>query len=134
MSKVRIRLKAYDHKVLDDTASKIVTTIKRIGGEIVSSPLNENFKQMRDAISMLDQSHSYNSENIDVNIMMASFSEDHIKKLSRILSIETHITDEDKAFRDYMKILKEEIRREKISLTLSSGDVEKLNNILKENN
>ena len=38
MSKVRIRLKAYDHKVLDDTASKIVTTIKRIGGE-VSGPI-----------------------------------------------------------------------------------------------
>ena len=38
MSKVRIRLKAYDHKVLDDTAAKIVTTIKRIGGEI-SGPI-----------------------------------------------------------------------------------------------
>ena len=38
MSKVRIRLKAYDHKVLDDTASKIVTTIKRMGGEI-SGPI-----------------------------------------------------------------------------------------------
>lgn len=38
MSKVRIRLKAYDHKVLDDTASKIVTTIKRIGGKI-SGPI-----------------------------------------------------------------------------------------------
>ena len=38
MSKVRIRLKAYDHKVLDDTATKIVTTIKRIGGE-VSGPI-----------------------------------------------------------------------------------------------
>ena len=38
MSKVRIRLKAYDHKVLDDTASKIVTTIKRIGGT-VSGPI-----------------------------------------------------------------------------------------------
>lgn len=38
MSKVRIRLKAYDHKVLDDTATKIVTTIKRIGGEI-SGPI-----------------------------------------------------------------------------------------------
>ena len=37
MSKVRIRLKAYDHKILDDTA-KIVTTIKRIGGEI-SGPI-----------------------------------------------------------------------------------------------
>ena len=38
MSKVRIKLKAYDHKVLDDTASKIVTTIKRIGGTI-SGPI-----------------------------------------------------------------------------------------------
>ena len=38
MSKVRIRLKAYDHKVLDDTAAKIVTTIKRSGGE-VSGPI-----------------------------------------------------------------------------------------------
>ena len=38
MSKVRIRLKAYDHRVLDDTASKIVTTIKRIGGA-VSGPI-----------------------------------------------------------------------------------------------
>ena len=38
MSKVRIRLKAYDHKVLDDTEAKIVTTIKRIGGEI-SGPI-----------------------------------------------------------------------------------------------
>lgn len=38
MSKVRIRLKAYDHKVLDDTAAKIVTTIKRIGG-LVSGPI-----------------------------------------------------------------------------------------------
>ena len=38
MSKVRIRLKAYDHKVLDDTAAKIVTTIKRTGGEI-SGPI-----------------------------------------------------------------------------------------------
>ena len=52
MSKVRIRLKAYDHKVLDDTASKIVTTIKRIGGEITSSPLNENFKKLRNDISI----------------------------------------------------------------------------------
>ena len=38
MPKERIRLKAYDHKVLDDTAAKIVTTIKRIGGEI-SGPI-----------------------------------------------------------------------------------------------
>ena len=32
--KVRIRLKAYDHRVLDNAATKIVETIKRSGGEI----------------------------------------------------------------------------------------------------
>ena len=32
--KVRIRLKAYDHRILDNAALKIVETIKRSGGEI----------------------------------------------------------------------------------------------------
>ena len=34
MSKVRIKLKAYDHRVLDSAAAKIVETVKRTGGEI----------------------------------------------------------------------------------------------------
>lgn len=34
MSKVRIKLKAYDHRVLDAAAVKIVETVKRTGGEI----------------------------------------------------------------------------------------------------
>ncbi len=34
MSKIRIKLKAYDHRVLDSAAIKIVDTIKRTGGEI----------------------------------------------------------------------------------------------------
>ncbi|MBO5138060.1 MAG: 30S ribosomal protein S10 [Bacilli bacterium] len=32
--KVRIRMKAYDHKVLDNAVTKIVETIRRSGGEI----------------------------------------------------------------------------------------------------
>ena len=36
--KVRIRLKSYDHRILDTAASKIVETIKRVGGE-VSGPV-----------------------------------------------------------------------------------------------
>ena len=36
--KVRIRLKAYDHRLLDQAASKIVDTIKRTGG-VVSGPV-----------------------------------------------------------------------------------------------
>ena len=37
-SKVRINLKAYDHRLLDIAASKIVETVKRTGGE-VSGPV-----------------------------------------------------------------------------------------------
>ena len=32
--KVRIRMKAYDHRVLDSAVTKIVETIRRAGGEI----------------------------------------------------------------------------------------------------
>ena len=37
-SKVRINLKAYDHRLLDLAAAKIVDTVKRTGGE-VSGPI-----------------------------------------------------------------------------------------------
>lgn len=37
-SKVRINLKAYDHRLLDTAAAKIVETVKRTGGE-VSGPV-----------------------------------------------------------------------------------------------
>lgn len=37
-TKVRIRLKAYEHKSLDNACAKIVETVKRTGGE-VSGPI-----------------------------------------------------------------------------------------------
>ena len=37
-SKVRINLKAYDNKILDLAAGKIVETVKRLGGK-VSGPI-----------------------------------------------------------------------------------------------
>ena len=33
--KIRIKLKAYDHRILDNAVTKIVETIKRSGGDIV---------------------------------------------------------------------------------------------------
>ncbi len=36
--KVNIKLEAYDHKVIDNAAAKIVATVKRTGGE-VSGPI-----------------------------------------------------------------------------------------------
>ena len=35
---VRIKLKAYDHRILDSAAAKIVATVKRTGG-VVSGPV-----------------------------------------------------------------------------------------------
>ena len=37
-TKVRIKLKAYEHRVLDKAAAKIVETVKRTGG-VVSGPV-----------------------------------------------------------------------------------------------
>ena len=37
-TKVRIKLKAYEHRLLDNAAAKIVATVKRTGGE-VSGPI-----------------------------------------------------------------------------------------------
>jgi len=37
-TKVRVKLKAYDHRILDNAAAKIVATVKRTGGE-VSGPV-----------------------------------------------------------------------------------------------
>ncbi len=37
-TKVRIKLKAYDHRILDKAAIKIVETVKRTGG-LVSGPI-----------------------------------------------------------------------------------------------
>lgn len=38
MSKVRIKLKAYDHRLLDTAWAKIVETVKRTGG-VISGPV-----------------------------------------------------------------------------------------------
>ena len=37
-NKIRIRLKAYDHRILDQAAGRIVEAVKRTGGEI-SGPI-----------------------------------------------------------------------------------------------
>lgn len=71
---------------------------------------------------------------VDVNLMMASLDEEHIKTLSRILSIDTFIANEEKALKDYVKILKEKQRVEKIYSMLNSGSVESLNEMIKKNN
>ena len=71
---------------------------------------------------------------VDINVMMTSLNEGTIKTLSRILSIDTHIADERKAFSDYLKVLNEEIRKGRIFDILKGGSVEALNDMIKKNN
>ena len=56
MSKVRLRLKAYDHRVLDAAAAKIVETVKRTGAEISGPvPLPTDIQK----ITVLKAVHKY---------------------------------------------------------------------------
>ena len=45
---IRIRLKAYDHQLIDSSAAKIVETAKRNGAQVSGPiPLPENHRQFR---------------------------------------------------------------------------------------
>lgn len=55
-NKVRIRLKAYDHRILDQAAGKIVETVKRTGG-VVSGPVP--LPTEIDKITILRAVHKY---------------------------------------------------------------------------
>ena len=54
--KIRIRLKAYDHTALDQSAAKIVETAKRTGAQVsgpIPLPTEKNMKTV-DALMRLD--------------------------------------------------------------------------------
>lgn len=54
--KVRIRLKAYDHRILDQAAVRIIETVKRTGG-IVSGPVP--LPTEIDKVTVLSAVHKY---------------------------------------------------------------------------
>lgn len=54
--KVRIRLKAYDHRSLDQAAARIIETVKRTGG-IVSGPVP--LPTEIDKVTVLSAVHKY---------------------------------------------------------------------------
>lgn len=56
-TKVRIRLKAFDHRNIDKAAAKIVETVKRTGG-VVSGPVP--LPTEIDKITVLRAVHKYN--------------------------------------------------------------------------
>ena len=55
---IRIRLKAYDHQVIDQSAEKIVETAKRTGSS-VSGPISLPTK--KEIVTILRYTHNYNN-------------------------------------------------------------------------
>ena len=86
--KVRIRLKAYDHRVLDNAATKIVETIKRSGGEI-SGPVPlpteiEKFTILRAVHKYKDSREQFEMRTHKRLIDIKNPSKDTIELLSKL--------------------------------------------------
>ncbi len=86
--KVRIKLKAYDHRVLDNAVTKIVETIKRSGGEI-SGPVPlpteiEKFTILRAVHKYKDSREQFEMRTHKRLIDIKNPSKDTIDALSRL--------------------------------------------------
>ena len=87
-NKIQINLKAYDHRTIDQAASKIVETVKRTGGE-VSGPIPLPTKIEK--ITILRAVHKYKDsrEQFDMRthkrvIVINNPSKDTIEALTRL--------------------------------------------------
>ena len=86
--KIRIKLKAYDHRVLDNAVTKIVETIKRSGGEI-SGPVPlpteiEKFTILRAVHKDKDSREQFEMRTHKRLIDIKNPSKDTIDALSRL--------------------------------------------------
>jgi len=66
--KIRIRLKAFDHQVLDQSAEKIVETAKRTGAK-VSGPVP--LPTEREVITILRAPHKWAKESNGIALIVA---------------------------------------------------------------
>jgi small subunit ribosomal protein S10 len=58
-NKIRIRLKAYDHRVLDQSAQRIVETAERTGARVVGPvPLPTHIERFNSAAPVHRQGHA----------------------------------------------------------------------------
>ena len=85
---VRIRLKAYDHRILDNACTKIVETVKRSGGEI-SGPVPlpteiEKFTILRAVHKYKDSREQFEMRTHKRLIVINNPSKDTIEALTRL--------------------------------------------------
>ena len=88
MSKLQIKLKAYDHRVLDQAAGKVVEAVKRTGGEI-SGPIPipteiEKFTILRAVHKYKDSREQFEMRTHKRLIVINSPSKETVEVLTRV--------------------------------------------------
>ena len=88
MSKLQIKLKAYDHRVLDQAAGKVVEAVKRTGGEI-SGPIPlpteiEKFTILRSVHKDKDSREQFEMRTHKRLIVINSPSKETVEVLTRV--------------------------------------------------
>ncbi len=87
-NKLRIRLKSYDHRVIDQAAGKIVDTVKRLGGE-VSGPVP--LPTEIDKITILRAVHKYKDARDQYEIRTHKRLIDIVNPSKEIVDALTHL-------------------------------------------
>lgn len=88
MSKIRIKLKAYDHRVLDKAVARIVDSVKRTGGEI-SGPIPlpteiEKFTILRAVHKYKDSREQFEMRTHKRLIIINNPSKETVETLTRV--------------------------------------------------
>ena len=86
--KIRIRIKAYDHRILDNAAKKIVETVRRTGG-VISGPVPlpteiEKFTILRAVHKYKDSREQFEKRTHKRLIVINNPSKETIDMLQRI--------------------------------------------------
>ena len=87
-NRLRIRLKSYDHRVIDQAAGKIVDTVKRLGGE-VSGPVP--LPTEIDKITILRAVHKYKDARDQYEIRTHKRLIDIVNPSKEIVDALTHL-------------------------------------------
>ena len=88
MSKLRIKLKAYDHRVLDKAVGRVVVAVKRTGGEI-SGPIPlpteiEKFTILRAVHKYKDSREQFEMRTHKRLIVINNPSKETVETLTRV--------------------------------------------------
>ena len=107
--------------------SFLVFVIDKIPNIKNDQELSDYLKNVFEIIKEKAESH----QRIEAGSVMALFDDDEIGEVTKIMTIDAMCDDKSKAVSDYVAAIKQEMRKAKIQALLQSGDMQALNEFLK---